>query len=516
MSNKIAFFTISDPNYVGMVPVLFDSVRQHYPDASLYLFMIGKGEDRVLDDDVHVIYIEEVINARDLEQRLCFYLDVELATSFRPHCFQRLFDLGYEKAIYLDPDIYVFRRMTEVDELLDSGINGIVTPHALKSITSSNAAIAGGDRVFLQVGIFNLGFIALRKSAESLKMLRWWRDKLKWQCVADSKNGLFVDQKWMELLPIYFENFHILRLPTYNLAPWNAEHYSVFAHEQNFYIDTTDNMVAFIHFSGVQRSKAHFRDMIDAYEFYLDKLKKVEGRQYNFKKYELRWNDGSIIWDKVCTFLYKEWVEGTGDRWSSPLEDEAIFEHLTGTDKELDTPRYLRKAFEIYPGFASVILMDDGRLSFERLIAELKNKKSPYNGVAYPDTVKKVQAFFSPISADEENRSDADDSSEHDGAESIPNAPLQVKRSIRSVLRKFAPARSVYFTLRRAKRLVRVFRRLRDAEISLHASRERLADVETKLLIANEKLLLTEEDKIQQQKFVKLLLRQTRNADYAK
>lgn len=370
-----------------MTSVLFSSVRHHYPEADLFLFMVGTGEPQELDNGIQVIYVGDIVEADDLEQRLCFYLNVELATSLRPHCFQALFDREYGRVIYVDPDLYIFRRMTEVDDLLSGGANGIVTPHALRSISPMNAAIAGGDKIFLQVGIFNLGFLALNHTPEAIRMVAWWREKLKWQCVADQKNGLFVDQRWLEFLPVYFEGFHILRLPTYNLAPWNAEHYSVIKYGDAFYIDTLDQPVAFIHFSGVRRSRAHFKDMISAHEFYMSKLKAAGNVDLAFEPYSLRIKKGGIVWDKILTFLYKDYISASDDVWNGPLCNDAFYNYATGMDIEINLPRYLVKAIELYPRFAAAVLFSDGEITYDNLLKELDNDKSPYADCACHETV---------------------------------------------------------------------------------------------------------------------------------
>lgn len=390
---KQAFFTISDPAYVDLAPTMFDSVKEHYPDASLYLFMIGKGTERTFANGVSVIYLDEVLDSRDLEQRLCYYLSVEMATSVRPDCFKALFTNGYDQVIYFDPDIYLFRRMTEVDGLLATGVNGVITPHALKSVPEGNNAISGGDQVLLQVGIFNMGFLALRRSEETFRMLDWWQAKLKWLCVCDLKNGYFVDQKWMEFLPVYFESFHILRSGAYNLAPWNAEHYKIIEDDDTFYVDSRNLPVAFIHFSGIKRTHAHYKDMPGALRFYLNKIQRWENRDYGFQPYELRTARENILWDKVCTFLYKEWVKTTADRDALPLSSDAFYIFLTGNDPEIGFPNYIRKLFEIFPRYASSAFGLAGA-NYTSVLTESKAPSTPYKGCIYPETVLALKAIF--------------------------------------------------------------------------------------------------------------------------
>lgn len=369
---KLALFAISDADYAAMSLTMFDSVRKFYPDADFFLFIIGTGETTKLDGNITVIYIADVLDDLDLSQRLVHYLQVELVTSVRPQCVEFLFAKQYERAIYLDPDIYVFRRMTEVDELLDGDCNGVVTAHALKSI--SDGAFEGGDNVFLKCGIFNMGFLALKNTPETRRMLAWWKSKLKWKCIVDWPNGYFVDQKWLEFLPVYFDGFHILKSPTYNLAPWNAEHYHILSDfKGNFYVDDYDTPVAFIHYSGIKRSEAHFQYMKDARSFYLKELQKRRFEKLDFANYELRFKGMGLPFDKVCTFLYKDYVRKTKDEKSNPLEDRWFYEYIHSTDEETGFPVYIRKLYEIMPNIFVGYLSTQLGTNWDNIIWLVKN-----------------------------------------------------------------------------------------------------------------------------------------------
>jgi hypothetical protein len=105
------------------------------------------------------------------------------------------------------------------------------------------------EMTFLQSGAFNLGFIGLSKTEETLHFLRWWKERLWHYCLSDVQKGLFVDQKWIDLVPSLFERVHILKEPAYNVAYWNLQ-------EKTFAVgkDTlTVNGVPlyFFHFSGL-------------------------------------------------------------------------------------------------------------------------------------------------------------------------------------------------------------------------------------------------------------------------
>jgi hypothetical protein len=258
-------------------------------------------------------------------------------------------------------------------------------------VLEGNVAIPRGDQTFMQVGIFNMGFLALNRSEETFRMLDWWQEKLKWGCICDVRKGYFVDQKWMEFLPIYFDRFHILRSGAYNLAPWNAEHYKIIEGDGTFYLNSKEQPVAFIHFSGVKRTRVHYKDMEEALAFYLDKIRPWENRDYGFQPYQPVIQKGRIPWDKVCTFLYKEWVDATGDHVSLPLTSDALYDFLTGNDREVGFPNYIRKLYEILPRYASTVFGLDA--DYVKVLAEIKSAKSPYKGCIYPETVLAFKAI---------------------------------------------------------------------------------------------------------------------------
>lgn len=383
--NKQAIFAISDADYATMALTMFDSVTRFYPDADFFLFIIGTGEVTKINDNINVVYIADVMDDLDLSQRLVHYLQVELVTSVRPHCAEFLFAKQYERAIYLDPDVYVFRRMTEVDDLLDGDCNGIVTAHSLHSI--SDGALVGGDNVFLKCGIFNMGFFALKNTPETARMLAWWKEKLKWKCIVDWPNGYFVDQKWLEFLPVYFDGFHILKLPTYNLAPWNAEHYEILRDSKNnFFVNDLDTPVAFIHFSGISRMEEHFLYMKGARRFYIKELQKRKFQKLDFSNYEVRFKGTGLLFDKVCAFLYKDYVKKSKDEKSNPLVSRWFYDYIHSTDEETGFPIYIKKLYEILPdifvGYRSTKLT----INWDNIIWLVKNHFS-YDSVASLETM---------------------------------------------------------------------------------------------------------------------------------
>ena len=218
---KRSAFTIVAKNYIGLAKVLETSIRKHNSDIDFYIFVADElpssfGEK--MPDNV--IESKNVLSYSDKEwvDMTFKYTLTEFCTAIKPSCFQYLFECkDYEKAIYLDPDIYVFDSLTNIYETIDK-YSILVTPHIVFPIVDDNS-----DRVFLQSGPYNLGFLGLRNSEVSKNMLVWWRKKLLENCYDDVLDYTFTDQKWMLMIHSYFPQTEICvcRNIGLNVAPWN-------------------------------------------------------------------------------------------------------------------------------------------------------------------------------------------------------------------------------------------------------------------------------------------------------
>ena len=61
----------------------------------------------------------------------------------------------------------------------------------------------------LHAGIFNLGFVAVSRSA---RLLDWWCARLRRDCIVDVTNARFVDQRWVDLVVGMFDH-RVLEIP---------------------------------------------------------------------------------------------------------------------------------------------------------------------------------------------------------------------------------------------------------------------------------------------------------------
>ena len=247
---KNAYFTICSSNYLAYARTLYASLREADPDSSFdfVLFLA----DEIEDPDTFPDLPFRVVEARDLDiptfwDMALRYSIMEFNTAIKPSCFRFLLEKEqYDGAIYLDPDIFVVRPLSHVTNALEAGANLVLTPHITAPLDD------GGDpddiRI-LRTGCYNLGFLAARRSPDVSSLMSWWAEHLKQDCRVDLENGLFVDQKFMDLAPSICNETHILRHPGYNTAYWNLCHREITRDVDGWHAG--GEPLHFFHFSGV-------------------------------------------------------------------------------------------------------------------------------------------------------------------------------------------------------------------------------------------------------------------------
>lgn len=212
-----AAFTICARNYFAQALLLHRSFTTHHPDADFHVVLVDRRDEAFAArfPDVRITWVEDIGLPHFAAHALRFDV-IELSTNVKPHCLSLLLE-HYATAMYVDPDMVVFDRLAPVyDALAGSAI--VVTPASTTPILDGHRP---DDVEFLRVGVFNLGFIAVSRCDEARRFLRWWSDRCLSDGFHETPSGVFVDQKWVNLAPCYFDGCCILKDPGVNMAQWN-------------------------------------------------------------------------------------------------------------------------------------------------------------------------------------------------------------------------------------------------------------------------------------------------------
>lgn len=219
---KIAF-TICSNNYLSLARVLGKSLTRHNPDFHFIIGLVDKKSPAASAyyQDFDILPCAD-IGLEALDDMARKYSIAEFNTSVKPFYFLYLHKKypEAEQILFVDPDMCVYDRLTELENLHQQ-YDILLTPHILHPMKIDGKEPS--EIAYLSTGTYNLGFLSLKMSAHSIKFMEWWAERLRDFCYFDFGKGLFVDQKWVNLVPVFFESVFVVRHPGYNIAYWNIQ-----------------------------------------------------------------------------------------------------------------------------------------------------------------------------------------------------------------------------------------------------------------------------------------------------
>lgn len=156
----------------------------------------------------------------------------------------------FNAVVYVDNDIYFYNNPKILFDLLDTN-SILLTPHFYDSNPNKNQNWLEAN---FKVGLYNAGFIGVSTNAN--KALQWWSECCLYNIKKSYWRGLFDDQKYLDLVPILFDDVMVLKHKGLNLAGWNYLFYKLDRKENNIVEVEHKYPLIFIHFA--ETSMIHF------------------------------------------------------------------------------------------------------------------------------------------------------------------------------------------------------------------------------------------------------------------
>jgi hypothetical protein len=243
----LAIFTICSNNYLPMAKVLFASAARYCPEAALYLCL---ADERLTDAgrypaNVNVVAAEELA-IPDFRSFAFRYTIMEFNTALKPFMIRHLLGRGFDTVLYFDPDIEVFAPLDVILDPLRAGYSFVLTPHICQP---AEGDAFPDDMGIMRAGIYNLGFLGVGVGPDTERLLRWWSRRLRYHCVSEQERGVFVDQKFIDLIPGFTDSVCIVRDTGCNVAYWNLQQRSLTQAGDHWLVD--GRQLRFFHFSGI-------------------------------------------------------------------------------------------------------------------------------------------------------------------------------------------------------------------------------------------------------------------------
>lgn len=331
---KNVIFTVVAKNYFASAVTLGKSVNKYVPNTDFIIILVDELEGKINPQNYNFKIIEaNKLNIPDFEKLSFLYDVVELSTAIKPYVILYLMkELEYCKVLYLDPDIWVMESLENIFNLLDNK-DFVLTPHIVDLDIASGS---GKEEHILNRGVFNLGFIGCRKSETAYPFLNWWKDRLSTSCYRDTT--VFVDQKWIDFMPVFCTNYEVLSSKAYNIADWNYQERELEYKDRKYYVlEKNGNWekIRFFHFSGIKSEEPDV--VLDKFHVECIKKRKVLKELINEYQEELilnGYNEFSVMKYKYNFFNNGEKIELLHRRiYRSILESGEYMECPFNTDK---------------------------------------------------------------------------------------------------------------------------------------------------------------------------------------
>ena len=245
--------SIASNSYLPRARVLGHSIKKHCPKAFFSLILVDRepeGFTHSREPFDEVIQFQELgLSIKNFSQWLFFHDLFELSCALKAKAVLTIIERHKaDKVIWLDSDIALFSSLDDIETLLET-YSIIVTPQITEPETDTQAII-DNEINSLGYGLFNLGFLAVRSDETTYQFLLWWNERLMQFCHRDREKGLFVDQKWMNLAPVFFNNVYLLKGKGYNVSIWNISQ-RILKKEGNGAYSINGAPLRFVHFSSV-------------------------------------------------------------------------------------------------------------------------------------------------------------------------------------------------------------------------------------------------------------------------
>lgn len=238
ITKETIFCTIGSKEYEPMVSLLVNSFFKFHPKSRFIIFSGDEYNLNNINETANLEYRKLDFGTSSGSKRLVY-------SRYKPFVLRSLIEEGWQSIIYLDPDMLVMSSLDEVIDLVEKS-SLTLTPHILKP-TQENS-IENYDKILLNAGMFNAGFIGLSQSHQVCAFLQWWESRTSEHGISFVNSGFYFDQRWLDLAPGYVEKCFILRDPGFNAAYFNLSNQRIQVANGNYYVN--GSILKLIHFSG--------------------------------------------------------------------------------------------------------------------------------------------------------------------------------------------------------------------------------------------------------------------------
>ena len=202
--------TIITKSYIPYARTLASTLGEHNPNSKLFVLLADRvdGYFEPSGEPFHLIHLEYLPEQQVVEKMCFYYTPFELCCALRGMLHEYMFEqTSAQSWLFLDSDIMVFNSLDSVFEQLEQ-TSILLNPHCTTPV--NRKYVEPHERDLLRSGLYNAGFLGLRRTNEARAFISWFKERLASYCFHDydhynggiAGRGFFVDQLWLNLVPL--------------------------------------------------------------------------------------------------------------------------------------------------------------------------------------------------------------------------------------------------------------------------------------------------------------------------
>lgn len=246
---KKVLYTVCSANHLAHCKTMLDSFVRFNPGYTIYIGLVDKIDGRFDKKIFKPYYLLEIgeLGIEGFDEIVSRYNVIELNCSMKVYVAQFIFN-KYEPDIllYMDSDIWVTGSLQPIEEALEKK-DILLTPHFTTPFPDRDRL--PHERDLLRSGLYNAGFLAFKKSETTALFLQWWERHMRKECYYNFAEGMGVDQNWLNLIPLYFEQVDLFNHKGANVAYWNLHERVLSESDGTVWVNGTEPLL-FLHISG--------------------------------------------------------------------------------------------------------------------------------------------------------------------------------------------------------------------------------------------------------------------------
>jgi len=252
---EFAYCTLFNIDYVDKGIALYKSIRKHNKSSILYILALDQYTIDILKEEN--LFKTVLISLSEIEKEYIYLNELKKTRSFAeycwtltPHIIEYIFNnYNVKSNTYLDADLWFFQDPDLLNiEMIHNQCHTLITEHAFPDDNKKSLNEELHGKYCVQFNTFT-------NTAQSLALLKMWKQDVINDCEYNKRRRKAGDQKYLEKFTQKSKNVYIPKDIGVGVAPWNIKKYNlIYAESEHIMISYNNKQseILFYHYQNIK------------------------------------------------------------------------------------------------------------------------------------------------------------------------------------------------------------------------------------------------------------------------